>query len=718
MLVLQFWLKWTTWAICRSNLLIPCVFAWAGVFRRHEDILLSNDFARAVGMYGCHLADLDCGRRRSERTPDINGGRASFFSSERIYLKQMKSRADSPASHTPLASVMSHLIVLAFVALFTSGCATPVGVKRVGEQAAHRELNANILSTGKPSDFSTQILERTSLAERYKREPQTVLAELYSGLGKPDERSRLFALSELSFAYAEESGNQSYYLASAAYAYAFLFPSKLADAPGPYDPRLRLAVDLYNRSIALGLATKDRNQVDLAERQLTLPFGSLDLRVDPEGFTYGGNHLTKFVSLMDLEVRGLRNTYRRAGIGAALSAQVEPLPGTPASRWLPPNAKVPMTAFVRFDDPRRAMSHGRLHGTVELYDDDRTSVVHVGSYTVPLESDPSAALAYRLEGAPVWDFELAGFRSGDFSLPGFSNSDNFSGLFMLHPYHPNMIPVVFVHGTASSPARWAEMANELLGEAAIASRYQLWFFIYNSGNPIVLSAMRLRESLQAVRKDVDPDGKDSALDRMVVIGHSQGGLLTKMTVVDSGNRFWTNVTKVSFAQAQLDPETRDLLARAMFVKPLPFVREVIFIATPHRGSFLASNPIVKFGNKFINLPGGLAKTAVQLTKLREAGMLGAPVVIPTALDNMDASNPFTKTLAELPIAPGVHAHSIIPVNDSGAGSRGNDGVVEYKSAHIDGVESELVVHSGHSTQAIPETIEEVRRILYEHAGIH
>jgi pimeloyl-ACP methyl ester carboxylesterase len=289
---------------------------------------------------------------------------------------------------------------------------------------------------------------------------------------------------------------------------------------------------------------------------------------------------------------------------------------------------------------------------------------------------------------------------------------------MLHPYHPNMIPVVFVHGTASSPARWAEMTNELLGDPAIASRYQLWFFVYNSGNPIALSAMRLRESLQAVRKDVDPDGKDPALNQMVVIGHSQGGLLTKMTVVDSGNRFWNNVTKVPFDQADLDPETRDLARRAMFVKPLPFVTEVIFIATPHRGSYMASNPIVKFGNKFINLPGGLAKATIQLGKLREPSLLGTPFTLPTALDNMDASNPFIKTLSALPIAPGVHAHSIIPVQGSGPVEQGNDGVVEYKSAHIDGVESELVVRSGHSTQATPATIEEVRRILYEHAGIH
>jgi hypothetical protein len=99
-------------------------------------------------------------------------------------------------------------------------------------------------------------------------------------------------------------------------------------------------------------------------------------------------------------------------------------------------------------------------------------------------------------------------------------------------------------------------------------------------------------------------------------------------------------------------------------------------------------------------------------------MLGTPYTIPTALDNMDASNPFIKTLGTTPIVGGVHVHSIIPVKGMGPVEDGNDGVVEYKSAHIDGVESELVVRSGHSTQARPETIEEVCRILYERAGIH
>jgi len=601
--------------------------------------------------------------------------------------------------------------------LLSNGCATPVGVERVDEQAAQRELTANILSTDKPSEYSKQVLERTGLAQLFRDDPQRALGELYSGLGKPDERDRLFALAELSFAYAEEAKNQSYYFASAVYAYAFLFPPEPTDAPGEYDPRLRLAVDLYNRGLASGLATRGGREVDLSPRRLSLPFGSLDLAVNPEGFSWGGYLLTNFVSLVDFEVRGLRNIYRRAGIGAALSAGVEPSPGSRASRWISPRAKVPVTAFVRFENPRLAMSKGHLHGTVELYDVDVTTAVQVEGQTVPLESLPSAALAYRLEGSPVWDFEIAGFREGDFSFLGNHDGAD-SGLYMLRPYLPGRIPVVFVHGTASSPARWAEMVNELLGDRAIASRYQIWLFIYNSGNPIVLSAMRLRESLQAVRNDVDPEGKDPALSQMVIIGHSQGGLLTKMMVIDSGNRYWSNVTQVPFDQANLDPETRDLASRALFFKAQPYVTRVIFIATPHRGSFLAGNYIGKLGNKLINLPGGLARTATGLAKVRESSVMGAPLVIPTALDNMDPSQPFIKALSATPIAPGVHAHSIIPVKGSGPVEDGDDGVVEYKSAHVEGVESELIVRSGHSTQATPATIEEVRRILYEHAGIH
>src|SRR5580658_8972948 len=123
--------------------------------------------------------------------------------SRAVSLEAMISRASAATD----SSVAHHFnafgnwtAALALIVLFTSGCATPVGVKRLDEQAAHRELGANILSAGTPSAYSRQLLERTALSDSFKSDPELVLAELNSGLGRTDERDRLFALSELSFA--------------------------------------------------------------------------------------------------------------------------------------------------------------------------------------------------------------------------------------------------------------------------------------------------------------------------------------------------------------------------------------------------------------------------------------------------------------------------------------------------------------------------------------
>ena len=606
------------------------------------------------------------------------------------------------------------LALVVFLFFLASGCATPVGVKRTSEQEVYRQLSANALSNDQPSFFSRQFLERLSLADRYEKDPKGTLAELHKGLGGPDEGDRLFALAELSLTYARKKKDQPYFLAAALYAYSFLFPNDTSKAPLTYDPRLLLAVVVYNRGISNGLRASEGDEINLSPRSFTLPFGSLNLSVDSSGFSYGGYRLVKFVSVDDFEIRGFRNRYRTVGIGASLSARLEVAESKGASEWIPPKAKVPITAFVRFEQSRRALNGGESKGTLELYDVDEIPAVRIGEYSVPLDFDPSVSLAFRLEGAPVWDFEIAGFRKGDLL---FSGKKHEGDLFFLNPYRPGKIPVVFVHGTASSPARWAEMANEFLGDPRIASRYQFWLFMYNTGNPVAFSAMYLREGLEKAVKELDPAGKDPTLRQMVVIGHSQGGLLTRMTVVESGSRFWDARFKVPFEQAKLPAETRDLLRRGMFIKPLPFVKRVVFIATPHRGSFLAENFLGKIARKLVSLPGTLTTMGKQLITLNPAMAGETGWRIPTSIDNMDWSNPFLRTLASLPIAEGVKAHSIIAVKGDGPPEKGNDGVVRYTSAHIQGVESELVVRSAHSCQSNPRTIEEVRRILYEHARV-
>ena len=120
-------------------------------------------------------------------------------------------------------------------------------------------------------------------------------------------------------------------------------------------------------------------------------------------------------------------------------------------------------------------------------------------------------------------------------------------------------------------------------------------------------------------------------------------------------------------------------------------------------------------SRLVKLPGNITRLTYDLaTQGQDALLLQSLQRPPTSLDNMRPGNPFLKSLAELPFAPGVTVHSIIPVKGDGPLADESDGVVRYPSAHLDGVASELVVrHSGHSVQERPEAIQEVRRILLE-----
>jgi hypothetical protein len=221
---------------------------------------------------------------------------------------------------------------------------------------------------------------------------------------------------------------------------------------------------------------------------------------------------------------------------------------------------------------------------------------------------------------------------------------------------------------------------------------------------------------------------------MVLVGHSQGGLLVELQVISSGNRFWENLSERPFDEVPLEPETRELLSRALFFEPQPFVRDVVFISTPHRGSFVAGNVLGRFASSLFRAPqdllgvsldlaragAALGKSAVDATRDGIDTMLGDEDAIllrrleriPSSVDNMDPDSDFIRALASIPLDPGVRAHSIIPVRGGPPPEGQNDGVVEFESARIDGSESEFVVfHSGHSTQSNPLTIQEVRRIL-------
>jgi pimeloyl-ACP methyl ester carboxylesterase len=372
-----------------------------------------------------------------------------------------------------------------------------------------------------------------------------------------------------------------------------------------------------------------------------------------------------------------------------------------------------VTALLRIPDARRQLTQPVIHGSLEVYSlSDRRSV-EIDGREVRLEGEPSAALAWTLSQSRKWGWERRGFFVGDLLLQELP-----TGLTFTQPFRPGLIPVVLVHGTLSSAGRWADMLNDLENDGRIRDRFQFWLFHYSTGSPIPYSAMLLRDALTDAIAQLDPDGSDAALHQMVVIGHSQGGLLAKMLVIDSGTRIWDTISRRPLGELELSQETRDLLGRALFVHPLRFVRRVIFIATPHRGSSTATGLLVRMVTRFVTLPASVLSATADLIEGNTDDLLLDPRRPAFgSVYGMRPGSQFLNALAATPIAPGIAAHSIIPVRGAGPGPNASDGVVTYRSASIDGVESELVIpFAGHSVQGNPLAIEEVRRILLEHAA--
>ncbi len=609
------------------------------------------------------------------------------------------------------------LLPFALLLVFLSGCATPIGTRAVGVRQTYEQVNLNAIKQDAYSDASALVLHRFFLDERFSEDPDGTVEILHDKACEDDRRDLLYALSELTYLIANKarirankasagSGPDAvqrvkrFYLASAVYAYFYLLGERGGDLPGPYDRRFRVACDFYNTALSQALVLRkggNTPQVGLQE----LPVGSLFLELHHDGFPYDLESFETVIPADELSVYGLTVRDRRPGLGAPVIAV-----GKKTADW-PVVKSVPGTLFLRVEGDIRNLREGG-RGRVELYSSYEKRAVAVNDQQVPLENDLSAQLAFTLNQPFLWDMGELQFLKGAVLK---------SGIYPVQPYSPGRIPVVFVHGTASSPVWWAEMLNTLRSDPVLWKKYQFWFYLYDSGKPIVLSMREFRESLFRMVESLDPEGKETAMKELVVVGHSQGGLLTKMTAVETGDAIIRAATQKGLDELDMDEADRAMVEGYLVCSPLPFVSRVVFISTPHRGSFLAGGWIRRIVKKIVALPVNVVKQTASLgLAANKIGMTGYGETshLRTSIDGMSPDNPGLLALAEIPIAHGITGHSIIAIDGDEKPPDGDDGVVKYTSAHVDYVESEFIVRSGHSCQGHPLVIEEVRRILLEH----
>jgi hypothetical protein len=415
----------------------------------------------------------------------------------------------------------------------------------------------------------------------------------------------------------------------------------------------------------------------------------------------------------EYHVSGFSHHYRSDGLGVPLVALWPPHQcrnaRAPEDRYFPEDVATPATAVLRVGEQE---SGGAWHGqslTLILHDPFDYQTVDVGGTAWPLAADRTTALAVQVNrGRGLQGAALSGVLASD--LGRFEE-----GLYMLRPYQPGKIPVVLVHGLISSPLAWAETYNELCNDPALADHYQFWMFLYATGEPIPVAAAHLRETLREAMATFDASGSEPALRQTVVIGHSQGGLLTKILAQDSGLVIWNAVVNIPYPASRLAPESQALLDRALIFRPEPYVRRLVFIATPHGGSPVADGPLGRMGLVLSRPQGNTARIGAELDAAYGPGSYNGGLRGETfSLRNLSPSSRVIQGLRAIPIDTSVPHHSIVlQLNHHAASGRG-DGLVPYESSHLPSATSEVLVRGFHVQVGQQGVTDELRRILRIH----
>lgn len=453
----------------------------------------------------------------------------------------------------------------------------------------------------------------------------------------------------------------------------------------------------YNESLRRLLHQARLDDGNLTVGGQTLP---VEDRLDGLGRIEAAERLRPADSLL---IRGFRQRVVVDGVGAPVVVQFPP-EGYSSHQ----GRYQPATAILDFDkadgEPRLILHDTLTHAETTLS----------GSAPLPLRADFTAPLASRFAAEDLQRINLP-------AMLLFDRFDSDLGLSQLDATHPGKIPVVFVHGLKSSAITWRDVLNELRADPVVRERFEFWTFGYGTGAPIPYTAMKLREGLKGMATYRSHLGAQT--NDVVLVGHSMGGLLSRLMTEQSGDEVWYQLFQKPVDELPLPERDRETLRRMAYFEPLPFVRRVVFIATPHGGSRIADDAIGQIFSGLIQLPTQLLALSNDVIRAPFALLTpqGEQIVtrMPTSIHQLGSQSELLRRLKQRPLNAAVTYHSII--GDRGLAEilgESSDGVVPYTSAHLSGTASEEIVPAGHNAHQHPEAIAELQRILREHAARH
>ncbi|MBR7139451.1 MAG: alpha/beta fold hydrolase [Lentisphaeria bacterium] len=595
------------------------------------------------------------------------------------------------------------------------GCASPI---RVEENSADRRRSYGVAdySAGVLSSKTANLLGDFMLTELYEKSPGEVLIRLENLYKQEKQPAFIAALADAALQTGYKVRKNSdlssrYFLASAVSSFFYL--KQLDDIRDPYcEQRIRM-MRIYNLAMTeLFFYLKKQGLERRSGFELPMPgMGERQVRFRKPVYELpvGEQWIADFTPCAHYRTLGLTHDTRVFGVGVPLVAELKEGVRDVGGKMIS-GLPIAVTLAGSFEiDPASGAITGELRYIYSRF----TDKVTFGNRVLPLAGDFSTPLAGAVGKPQDMNFLERTIKVAE--------AERITGLYHLEPYDDKRIPVVFVHGLMSDARTWSQMLNTLLHDPVIRDRYQFLGFAYSSGNPIFVSAANLRRELRALREQlVKQKRSTAAFDKMVLVGHSMGGLLSRLQITGSSEAELMKALQIRETEtlkSKLEPSEKQRFESLFNFEPSPFVRRVIFIAVPHRGSEVATGWLAGVGASLIRLPANLVKRNVQIIS-EVAGLERLAEALKktgTGIDNLRPDDVALNYLNKLVIAPDVPFHSIIGNRKSQGTPGGSDGIVPYSSSHLDGAASELVVKSGHSVQQNKLAIQEVRRILLKHA---
>ncbi|WP_313401836.1 alpha/beta hydrolase [Stenotrophomonas sp.] len=638
-------------------------------------------------------------------------------------------------THTPQTWIRRLLPVVAVLALLlSSGCAM-VKMKSVSNTDYVMQKRGDILSTGKLSALSQESLSVIGLTEGdCSKDLPTCRQTVTTNDGLQSEQ-RLSTLAELWMQQAlaltpKAKGNEpielppaalNAWLETARYSYLYLFFSGRSPAERALEDRLTQVRDYYNyateqaasvvfqRTRARALEGEDINRpVQVDDWTIRAEFDELKLQGVPK----------QLVAASSVSFAGLRSSYRRDGFGAELVAMMEAPALAQAveveerKQDLPLYSEMPainVTAVLNFSGNTLEEILASRDVQLQAYSPEQSSI-QIRGQEVPLAANFTAAYG-------LW-LAQSGFATESLrTLFGRGEGIREPHIYLMQPYDPNKRIIFMLHGLASSPEAWVNLANEIMGDEEMREHYQVWSVYYPTNAPIALNRYTISKAFNGTLRHFDPSGTAPASHDMVFIGHSMGGVIARLMLSDSGEVLWNNLRERYNLQGERLARVEAKLGPVLHFTPQPNVERAIFLASPHKGTDAAGNRLGRLIGRLVRLPltilgaFGDAFMALQDPDDNDGKKPKEPVVT-NSIENLKASDPFIKASSALPIVPGLKYHSIIAKRKAEVPTpESDDGLVPYWSAHLDGALSEKVIVSGHSVQETPEAVLEVRRIL-------